>query len=224
MSYKMPEVSGPKYGCFAKVPSYPPDNSKINFRSIYQDSYLTRFQHSKFKSITGEILTNKGIYSGMKSDFVPFNKKHISSKLINERYNNGNESKSNTEIQRSWTYHSDPAIEAIEKLKIDNASRVPIEKEIKEKKVENKKLTPEEERMRKIKESLEKYKIRDESSNKKYRLKNMKEYREMISIYYQPINGKETTKKDIEIIGKYLSQMAKDKELSDGMFGFHITK
>lgn len=52
----------------------------------------------------------------------------------------------------------------------------------------------------------------------------MKEYREMISIYYQPINGKETTKKDIEIIGKYLSQMAKDKELSDGMFGFHITK
>ena len=130
MSYKMPEVSGPKYGCFAKVPSYPPDNSKINFRSIYQDSYLTRFQHSKFKSITGEILTNKGIYSGMKSDFVPFNKKHISSKLINERYNNGNESKSNTEIQRSWTYHSDPAIEAIEKLKIDNASRVPIEKEV----------------------------------------------------------------------------------------------
>ena len=130
MSYKMPEVSGPKYGCFAKVPSYPPDNSKINFRSIYQDSYLTRFQHSKFKSITGEILTNKGIYSGMKSDFVPFNKKHISSKLINERYNNGNEAKSNTEIQRSWTYHSDPAIEAIEKLKIDNASRVPIEKEV----------------------------------------------------------------------------------------------
>ncbi len=127
----MPEVSGPKYGCFAKVPSYPPDNSKINFRSIYQDSYLTRFQHSKFKSITGEILTNKGIYSGMKSDFVPFNKKHISSKLINERYNNGNEAKTNTEIQRSWTYHSDPAIEAIEKLKIDNASKIHLGEEVK---------------------------------------------------------------------------------------------
>ena len=130
MSYKMPEVSGPKYGCFAKVPSYPPDNSKINFRSIYQDSYLTRFQHSKFKSITGEILTNKGIYSGMKSDFVPFNKKHISSKLINERYNNGNESKSNTEIQRSWTYHSDPAIEAVKNININRRSSLPIEKEV----------------------------------------------------------------------------------------------
>ena len=127
----MPEVSGPKYGCFAKVPRYSPDNFKENFRSIYQDDYLSRFQHSKFKSITGEILTNTGINSGMRSDFIPLNRKHISSKLINERYNNDNEAKSNTEIQRSWTYHADPAIEAIEKLKINNATTVPMEKEIK---------------------------------------------------------------------------------------------
>ena len=126
----MPEVSGPRYGCFAKVPRYSPDNSKENFRSIYQDSYLSRFQHSKFKSITGEILTNNGVYSGMKSDFLPLNKKHISSKLINERYNNSNEAKSNTEIQRSWTYHSDPAINAITKLNIDNASNIPIPQEV----------------------------------------------------------------------------------------------
>ena len=53
----------------------------------------------------------------------------ISSKLINERYNNGNEAKTNTEIQRSWTYHTDPAIEAIEKFKIDN-TRNSQEKEI----------------------------------------------------------------------------------------------
>ena len=130
MSYKMPDVSGPKYGCFSKVPRHPPDNFKVNFRSIYQDSYLSRFQHSKFKSITGEILTNTGINGGIKSDFLPLNKKHISSKLINERYNNGNEPKSNTEIQRSWTYHLDPAIEAVEKLKIDNASTIPLAKEV----------------------------------------------------------------------------------------------
>ena len=127
----MPDVTGPKYGCFSKIPRYSPDNSKVNFRSIYQDSYLSRFQHSKFKLITGEILTNSGVNSGMKSDFLPINKKHISSLLINERYNNGNEPKSNTEIQRSWTYHADPAIEAVQKLKIDNASTIPVPKEIK---------------------------------------------------------------------------------------------
>ena len=82
MSYKMPEVSGPKYGCFAKVPRYNPDNSKYNFRSIYQDSYLSPFKNSKFKSISGEILTNTGIYGGMRSDYLPLNKKYISSKLI----------------------------------------------------------------------------------------------------------------------------------------------
>ena len=130
MSYKMPDISGPQYGCFSKIPRHSPDNFKVNFRSIYQDSYLSRFQQSKFKSITGEILTNTGINGGIKSDFLPFNKKHISSKLINERYNNGNEAKSNTEVQRSWTCHADPAIEAIEKLKIDNASSIPLAREI----------------------------------------------------------------------------------------------
>ena len=126
----MPEVSGPKYGCFAKLPKYPPEQFKENFRSIYQDDYLSRFEHSKFKSITGEILTNTGVYGGMKCDYIPLNRKHFSSKLINERYNNSNEAKTNTEIQRSWTYHADPAIEAIEKLKIDNATTVPVDKEI----------------------------------------------------------------------------------------------
>ena len=130
MSYKMPEVSGPKYGCFAKVPKYNPDNFKVNFQSLYQDDYLSRFKNSKFKSITGEILTNQGIYCGMKSDYLPLNKKHISSKLINERYNNGGEAKSNTEIQRSWTYHSDPAIESVKKMNLDNTSNIPIEKEV----------------------------------------------------------------------------------------------
>ena len=131
MSYKMPEVSGPKTGCFSKIPRYSPDKFKGYFKSLYQDSYLSRFEHSKFKSISGEILTNTGVYGGMKSDFIPVDNKYISSKLINERYNNGNEAKHNTEIQRSWTYHPDPAIEAIEKLKIDNASRKPLGEEVK---------------------------------------------------------------------------------------------
>ena len=28
MSYEMPEVSGPKYGCFAKIPRHPPEIKK----------------------------------------------------------------------------------------------------------------------------------------------------------------------------------------------------
>ena len=52
----------------------------------------------------------------------------------------------------------------------------------------------------------------------------MKEKREIINIYYQPCNGKETTKKDIEILAKYLSQMANDKDLTAGQFGFQIHK
>ena len=130
MSYKMPDVSGPKYGCFSKVPQYSPDNFKINYQSTYQDDFLSRFQHSKFKSITGEILTNTGVYGGLKSDFIPLDKKFISSKLVNERYNNGNEAKSNTEIQRTWTYHSDPAIEAVKNMDINNRNILPIEKEV----------------------------------------------------------------------------------------------
>ena len=130
MSYKMPDVSGPKYGCFSKVPQYSPDNFKINYQSTYQDDFLSRFQYSKFKSITGEILTNTGVYSGLKSDFIPLDKKFISSKLVNERYNNGNEAKSNTEIQRTWTYHSDPAIEAVKNMDINNIGIPPIENEV----------------------------------------------------------------------------------------------
>ena len=130
MSYKMPDVPGPKYGCFAKVPKYAPDNFKENYRSIYQDDYLSRFQQSKFKSITGEILTNTGVYGGLRSDHIPYDKKFISSCLVNERYNNGNEAKSNTEIQRSWTYHSDPAIEAVKNININRRSSLPIEKEV----------------------------------------------------------------------------------------------
>jgi len=52
----------------------------------------------------------------------------------------------------------------------------------------------------------------------------MIEKREKIGIFYQPINDKEMTEKDIGIIAKYLSQMASNKELSEGMFNFKIYK
>ena len=67
----------------------------------------------------------------MRSDHISIDKKHISSLLVNEKYNPNKERKYNTEIQRTWTYHRDPAIEAIEDFKIDNASKRPWPKEIK---------------------------------------------------------------------------------------------
>ena len=131
MSYKMPDISGPQNGCFSKIPRHPPFITKGLFKSTYQEDFLLRFEKSKFKSVTGEILKNSGINSGMQSEYEPINKKHISSLLVNERYNKNPECKYNTEVQRSWTYHKDPAIRAIEELKIDNASRRPWPKEIK---------------------------------------------------------------------------------------------
>ena len=127
----MPEVSGPKYGCFSNIPRYPPLTTKGQFKSTYQDDFLSGFEKSKFKAASGEILKSTGICSGMYSEYEPINKKHISSLLVNERYNKSTERKYNTEIQRSWTYHRDPAIQAVEDLKIDNASKRPWPEEIK---------------------------------------------------------------------------------------------
>ena len=127
----MPEVSGPKNGCFAKVPRHPPMITKGLFKSTYQDDFLSKFEKEKSKFSSPEIFTSTGVNSGMQSNFEPINKKHIASLLINERYNKSPEAKYNTEVQRSWTYHRDPAIRAVEDFKIDNATRRPWPQEIK---------------------------------------------------------------------------------------------
>ena len=130
MSYKMPEIGGPKSGCFSKIPRHAPSVGKGLFKSTYQDDFLSKFENSKFKSVSGEILKSNGVFSGMHSEYEPTNKKYIGSLLINERYNKSPECKYNTEVQRSWTYHRDPAVKAVEDLKIDNASRRPCPQEI----------------------------------------------------------------------------------------------
>ena len=131
LSYKMPELGGPNYGCFAKLPKHPPSVGKGFFKTTYQDDFLKRFEDRKFKSITGQILSSTNTFSGLRSNYVSVDKKHITSKLVNEKYNPNKERKYNTEIQRTWTYHRDPAIEAIEDFKIDNASKRPWPKSIK---------------------------------------------------------------------------------------------
>ena len=95
-----------------------------------EKDFLKRFENSKFRPVSGQILSSTNTYSGMRSDHVSIDKKHISSLLINEKYNPNLERKYNTEIQRTWTYHRDPAIQAIEDFKVDNATKRPIPKEI----------------------------------------------------------------------------------------------
>ena len=131
LSYKMPGLGGPNYGCFAKLPKHLPSEGKGFFTTTYRDDFLKRFEDRKFKPITGQILSSNNKFSGIRSNYCSVDKKHISSLLVNEKYNQNRERKYNTEIQRTWTYHRDPAIMAVEELKIDNASRRPWPQEIK---------------------------------------------------------------------------------------------
>ena len=131
LSYKMPELGGPNHGCFAKLPKHLPSEGKGFFKTTYQDDFLKRFEDRKFKPITGQILSATNTFSGMRSNHVSVDKKYISSLLVNEKYNPNPERKYNTEIQRTWTYHRDPAIQAVEDFKVDNATRRPWPKEIK---------------------------------------------------------------------------------------------
>ena len=131
LSYKRPDLGGADYGCFAKLPRHTPEIGKGYFRTTYQDDYLKKHEDKKFKPFTGQIFSTTGTYCGIPSNYELINKKYISSKLINEKYNPNTERKYNTEIQRTWIYHRDPAIQGIEEFKIDHATRRPIPKEIK---------------------------------------------------------------------------------------------
>ena len=131
LSYRMPELGGPNHGCFAKLPKHPPSVGKGFFKTTYQDDFLKRFEEKRFKPLTTQILSSTKTFSGLRSNYASVDKKHISSLLVNEKYNPNPERKYNTEIQRTWTYYRDPAIKAVEENKINNVSRRPWQKDIK---------------------------------------------------------------------------------------------
>ena len=68
MSYKMPEVTGQKNGCFSKIPRYSPLLPKGLFKSTYQEDYLLRLEKSKLQLASGEILKSIGINGGIPSE------------------------------------------------------------------------------------------------------------------------------------------------------------
>lgn len=52
----------------------------------------------------------------------------------------------------------------------------------------------------------------------------MIEKREKICLYYQPIDGREATKNEIEKLANYLKKMVTDNDFKNGMFSFDIIK
>jgi hypothetical protein len=116
LSYKMPELNGPKYGCFAKLPRHPPSEGQRYFQTTYQDSYSQRFNTPKSNSA----FQVEHKFCGSSSNWQPADRIRITTQLISEKYNNGYEPKYNTEVQRTWINYRDPGVRAITDLGIDN--------------------------------------------------------------------------------------------------------
>ena len=120
LSYKMPELNGPNYGCFAKLPRHSPSDGQRYFQTTYQDSYSQRFNDHKYTPIPNSAFQVEHKFCGSSSNWQPADRIRITTQLISEKYNNGSEPKYNTEIQRTWINHRDPGVRAINDLGIDN--------------------------------------------------------------------------------------------------------
>lgn len=131
LSYEMPEVGGTKYGCFAKIPYHDKEYHQNSYSTSYKDSFCKKFDDNNYMPTTGQMFQHNNIWSGVSSEYEMVERKKITSKLLSESYNRDPERKYNTEIQRTWINHRDPAIKGVEDQKIDNASQRPQTQEIK---------------------------------------------------------------------------------------------
>ena len=126
LSYKMPEISGPKTGCFAKIPHHFADEGRRYFETTYYASFQRKFDNKGFIPKSNRQFMNEGGFSGNLSSHKPADKKEITTRLISEKYNTGNEPKYNTEIQRTWINYRDPGIRANQDFGIDNRKKIPL--------------------------------------------------------------------------------------------------
>ena len=120
LSYKMPKISGPKYGCFSKLPHLPPLNNNSSFTSTYYQSYCLKHEKRHFHQSSNNIFSSQKLFAGRRSDYEPINQIKISTKLIAERYKKNAQLKEDTLNQRSWIGYRDPGIKAIEDYGINN--------------------------------------------------------------------------------------------------------
>lgn len=87
LSYKMPELSGTKYGVFSKLPRHDQLHDKRYFETTYYASYQKKFDQQRFQPKTPAMYNTEKMFSGTISNYEPFNKIKISTKLISEKYN-----------------------------------------------------------------------------------------------------------------------------------------
>ena len=120
LSYKMPELNGPNYGCFSKLPRHPPSEGQRYFQTTYRDSYSQRFNEHKYTPKPNSAFQVEHKFCGSASNWQPADRLKITTQLISEKYNNYSEPKYNTEVQRTWINHRDPAVRAVTDLGIDN--------------------------------------------------------------------------------------------------------
>ena len=65
LSYKMPELHGTKYGCFAKLPRHPLEEGRRYFDTTYHDSYSKRFEQMNFHHVSKKTLLYKTSFQEM---------------------------------------------------------------------------------------------------------------------------------------------------------------
>ena len=86
LSYKTPDIPGPKTGVFSHVPHHPQNYDKRYFDTSYKSSYLTQFTERNFLPKTIDIIKAQNIASGNETGFKKNEKIMITTKLISEKY------------------------------------------------------------------------------------------------------------------------------------------
>lgn len=127
LSYKHPEIKGPRTGVFAKIPHHLETYEKRYFETTYKAHYAQAFKDFKPKTIVDFI--NEKAFCGNNSNVKAIDKIKITTELIGEKYKNFDEPKENTAIQRSWEYKSNAAINHVEKVKTINKENEKKEKD-----------------------------------------------------------------------------------------------
>ena len=71
LSYKMPPLGGTQYGCFSKIPSLSPNEKKNYFETTYRQSYCDKFKREGYRPRTSNMFNNRGVWSGLISNYEP---------------------------------------------------------------------------------------------------------------------------------------------------------
>lgn len=121
LSYKHPEIKGPKTGVFAKIPHHSDDYDRRYFQTTYRQYH----NENVYKNYTPQQSNHNSHYYGIDSNHKPYDKIRITTDLVAEQYKNKTDPKENTSVQRTWQYKLDSAIESVkEREEKSNFNRV----------------------------------------------------------------------------------------------------